>query len=229
MTAAEFIKNISRELGEDHNNVQIQNTFLRWLRDGLAELANEDTEWLWSRGSQDVTTTSGVGSYELLPEVAEIRQVVRKDTGSRLRVVERRQLSMHGHKSTESGAPVGYYISSYSGNRFTLNLWPVPSGTYDIRVDTVLDPAAIELTSTIDLPSSVVACLTHYVRAEYHISASEDLGMYDRLRTRYSVCVRNSQQKFSSQRDKVRQLGYRDVPNSSGWRDPKLTGDYPSA
>lgn len=208
-TVATLTESVASALGEDFDDVDVQETFLGWATDVINDLLSQEN-WPFSQASVGVTTAQGSGTYAVTETIGDIKGVYRSDDDTPLVFTTLDEIRGAGWQFDYQANPTHFYINGISDGKLVLGLYPVPDETYNLLVLGSNQALSITSASTVPFPVSLYPLVKSGIRILYKESI-QDYNGSDRETQRYLGLLQRARARFLTTKATRREFQYSDI------------------
>jgi aryl carrier-like protein len=208
-TVATLVESVVTSLGEDYDDLDVQETFLAWALDSIRELLSQEN-WPFSQATVGVTAADGSATYTVDESLGDIKHVYRSDDDTPLTFTTLDELRQSGVDYDYEAKPDYWYIHGISSGKIVIGLYPVPNDTYSLLVMGNGQGEALTSTSTLPVPASLYPLVKSGIRVLYKESI-QDYNGADRETQRYLGLLQRARARFLTSKATRREFSYSDI------------------
>lgn len=208
-TVATLVESVATSLGEDYDDVDVQETFLAWGKDVLNELLSQEN-WPFSQATVGVSTADGSGTYAIDESIGDVKSVYRSDDDTPLTFLTLDEVRAASWDYDYTSKPDFFYLHGISEGKLVIGLYPVPDDTYPLLVLGNGQGSALTGASTVPLPVSLYPLIKSGIRVLYKESI-QDYNGSDRETQRYGGLLQRARARFLTGKATRREFAYSDI------------------
>ncbi len=208
-TVATLMESVANSLGEDYDDMDVQETFFDWTKDVLNELLSQEN-WPFSQATVGITTADGSATYAVDESLGDIKGIYRSDDDTPLTFLTLDEVRAASWDYDYKSKPDYYYLNGISSGKLVIGLYPVPDGTHNLLVLGNGQGSTILRASQIPFPVSLYPLVKSGIRVLYKESI-QDYNGADREKQRYLELLNRARSRFLTSKATRREFSYSDI------------------
>lgn len=208
-TVATLAESVVTSVGEDYDDLDVQETFHAWALDVLHELLSQEN-WPFSQATVGVTTADGSATYTVDESIGDIKSVYRSDDDTPLTFITLDEIRAASWDFDYESKPDYFYLHGISSGKLVLGLYPVPDSEYSLLVMGNGQGDTLASSSTMPIPVSLYPLFKSGIRVLYKESI-QDYNGADREKQRYLELLQRARARFLTGKATRREFMYSDI------------------
>lgn len=194
-TVNQLALSIMREYGEDSSNSNLVSQVEAWIQDGYDEIGIQ-AEWQYLFEIESLATVASQRTYQLTGILEQ--EIACQNIADNMNLVKKtRQQLMELSLDLELlGKPVSWYVENFDNinEKFTIGLYPVPDGIYNLRWFSLLQPIELVSSSKLFFPREFIFLLKDAVRIKFKEDDKDYTGA-SRISNRFNMNLEKLKRK----------------------------------